>query len=494
MRSAGTYRRVLHVLLGAVVLLPYLGAGWVLVLTAAGGTGTGAMIGLTVPVVLIAAGVTVLPGVRELLVAAARALLDAELPVEPPAARVPFTARARAAGWLVLCAAFGAVGATAVLLAVPMTVALVTAPFEHHPPLPSGAAAWWAPPLGLLLVPVTLAVLVAGGGLQARLVGWFLGPDAGQRRAAELAAELAATRRRADRQAERTRLARELHDSVGHALTVTTMQAGAAAEVLDSDPAFARRALEAIADTGRAALDDLDHVLGLLRDDERDAENDDGREDENEDGSGGGSRGATAPEPVRDLESLESLLDSVRTAGLDLRSEVDSAAGVPAAVSREVYRLVQEGLTNALRHAGPGPVELRLHRTGSGLELWIANARGRVGRGARRGRGLAGARERSELLGGTLDTGPDGDRWVLHATFPAGRALPAERPGPPDPPDPPDPVDPPDSLGPPDPPDPVDPPGPVDPVDRAGGRSGCSDRTTRSATPARREDGRGESG
>ena len=450
---------MLHVLLGAVVLLPYLGAGWVLVLTAAGGTGTGAMIGLTVPVVLIAAGVTVLPGVRELLVAAARALLDAELPVEPPAARVPFTARVRAAGWLVLCAAFGAVGATAVLLAVPMTVALVTAPFEYHPPLPTGAAAWWAPPLGLLLVPVTLAVLVVGGGLQARLVGWFLGPDAGQRRAAELAAELAAARRRADRQAERTRLARELHDSVGHALTVTTMQAGAAAEVLDSDPAFARRALEAIAETGRAALDDLDHVLGLLRDDES---ADAGAGDNVDDG-----RGATAPEPVRDLESLESLLDSVRTAGLDLRSEVDSAAGVPAAVSREVYRLVQEGLTNALRHAGPGPVELRLHRTGSGLELWIANARGRVGRGARRGRGLAGARERSELLGGTLDTGPDGDRWILHATFPAGGALPVDRTGPSD---------------------------PVDPVDRAGGRSGCSDRTTRPAAPARREDGRGESG
>ena len=66
--------------------------------------------------------------------------------------------------------------------------------------------------------------------------------------------------------AERNRLARELHDSVGHALTVTTLQAGAAARVLDSDPAFVARALDAIAEAGRAALEDLDHVLGLLRD------------------------------------------------------------------------------------------------------------------------------------------------------------------------------------------------------------------------------------
>ncbi|MBP2369247.1 sensor histidine kinase [Pseudonocardia parietis] len=436
--SARTYRRVLHVLLGAVILLPYLGAGWVLVLTAAGGTGTGAMIGLTVPVVLIAAGVTVLPGVRELLVAAARALLDADLPAEPAAARVPFPARIRAAGWLVVCAGLGAVAATAVLFAVPMTVALIATPFEPYPPLPTGTAAWWAPPLALVLVPVTLALLVAAGALQARLVPWFLGPDAGQRRAAELAEELAAARHRADRQAERTRLARELHDSVGHALTVTTMQAGVAAELLGTDPAFVRRALEAIAETGRAALDDLDHVLGLLREDD------------------------DAPEPVRDLESLGSLLDSARTAGLDLRSEVDSAAGVPAAVSREVYRLVQEGLTNALRHAGPGPVELRLCRTGSGLELRIANARGPVAPHARGGRGLAGARERAALLGGTLTAAADGDRWVLHAAFPAGRAAP-----------------------------PTDPAGPAGPTPA---RSGWADRTTGVATPARREDDSGQSG
>ncbi|WP_222131257.1 histidine kinase [Pseudonocardia sp. C8] len=394
--SARTYRRVLHVLLGAVVVLPYLAAGWVLALTAAAGAGTGAMIVLTVPVVLIGAGVTVLPGVRELLGAAARTLLDADLPDEPASVRVPLAARLRAAGWLLLCAALGAAAAVVVLFVVPIAIAMVLAPWQPYPPLPTGASAWWAPPLGLLLVPALLVALAGAGTVQGRLAPWFLGPDAEQRRAAGLAAELADARRRADRQAERARLARELHDSVGHALTVTTLQAGAAAELLGTDPAFARRALETIAETGRAALDDLDHVLGVLRED------DDTR----------------SPEPVRDLESLDALVAGARAAGLELRAEWDPAAGVPAAVSREAYRLVQEGLTNALKHAGPGPAELCLRRTADGLELRIVNAAGAAVR--RRGRGLAGSGERVALLGGTLRAGPDGDRWVLHATLPAG--------------------------------------------------------------------------
>ncbi|WP_050802400.1 MULTISPECIES: histidine kinase [unclassified Pseudonocardia] len=393
-----TCRRVLHVLLGAVVLLPYLGAAWVLVRTADGGVGAGAMVGLTVTVVLLAIGVTVLPGVRELLIAAARALLGVDLPDDPAGSPVPLTTRIRAAGWLLVCTALGAVSAAALLVALPVTVALVATPWEQYPPLPTGLAAWWTAPLALLPVPAVLTALAAAGALQARLAPALLGPDPGQRRAAELAEQLARAHRRADRQAERTRLARELHDSVGHALTVSTMQAAAAAELLSTDPSFVARALDAIATTGRAALDDLDHVLGLLRDD------------------------GDTPQPVRDLDSLEPLLASARAAGLDLHHDVDPAAGVPAVVSREAYRLAQEGLTNALRHAGPGPVELRLRRSGSGLHLTITNTITAGGDGARErrvGRGLAGARERVALLGGTVRAAPDGDRWVLHARFPS---------------------------------------------------------------------------
>lgn len=106
---------------------------------------------------------------------------------------------------------------------------------------------------------VLLALIVVAGALLSRAAPWFLGPSAAER--------IAAMESEAVKLAERNRLARELHDSVGHALSVVTLQAGAAGRVLDSDPAFAREALGAIEESARAALEDLDHVLGLLRDD-----------------------------------------------------------------------------------------------------------------------------------------------------------------------------------------------------------------------------------
>ncbi|WP_224402880.1 histidine kinase [Pseudonocardia sp. ICBG1034] len=384
-------RRAVHVLLGAVVLLPYLAAGWVLVRT---GTEAGAAVGwsLGVPAAAAGAAVLVLPGVRELATTAARALLDVPLP-DPPVRSLP-GARRRAAAWIVLGAAAGAVGAAAVLWLLPTAVALVQAPWVARPPLPTGPGAWWAVPAGVLLVPVAVAVPAVIGAGQARLAPRFLGPGREER----LAVELARARDRAERQAGRARLARELHDSVGHALTVTTLQAGAAAELLDADPAFVRRALTAIADTGRAALDELDHVLGVLHDDETDR---------------------TAV--VRDLDALDGLLDGARAAGLDLVADVDTAAGVPATVSREAYRVVQEGLTNALRHGTPGRAHLALRRTGDGVGIELVNPAAAGGRGrSGGGRGLAGAGARVDLLGGTLTAGPDDGRWVLRARLPCG--------------------------------------------------------------------------
>ncbi|HXV93425.1 MAG TPA: histidine kinase, partial [Pseudonocardia sp.] len=229
--------------------------------------------------------------------------------------------------------------------------------------------------------------------------------------AERLAAELAAARAEADALGERARLARELHDSVGHALTLTTLQAGAAARVLDGsdpDPAFVRRALEAIADAGRAALADLDHVLGLLRD---------------------GPAG-TAPQPV--LADLTRLLDRTRAAGVRVDAEVQGdLAAVPPLLGREGYRLVQEALTNALRHAGPVPVRVRVVVDTAALRLAVTNplsrTRGRPRAGGRvgargpspgGGRGLAGMRERVAVLGGVLDAGPDGDTWRVVARLP----------------------------------------------------------------------------
>jgi signal transduction histidine kinase len=202
----------------------------------------------------------------------------------------------------------------------------------------------------------------------------------------------------AARLAQRNRLARELHDSVGHALTVTTLQAAAAREVLDSDPAFARRALAAIEDTGRAAMDDLDRVLGVLRD---------------------GQPAALAAE--RTLANLDRLLTEVRAAGVPVTADVTGPVDeLPATISREGYRIVQESLTNALRHAGPVPVTLRLCVEDDALSIDVSNVVDESRSPSGDGRGLVGMRERVTLLGGSLTVGPDDDRWRVEARLPLG--------------------------------------------------------------------------
>lgn len=388
-----TYRRIVHLLLGAVLLLPYLALGWVF----ANLFGTGPALPAAIPMLLLAvgagAGVAVVPGVRALEIAAARALLDVALDDPPPESAHGWPARRRGAAWLLLNMLVGGLVAALILWAVPTAAGLLIAPFRSLPPWPTGAAAWWTVPLGAALLVLTLLALAGAGAGIARLAPRLLGPTPEER----LAAALAESERRAVGLAERTRLARELHDSVGHALTVSTLQAGAAAQVLDTDPAFVRRALDAIAETGRTALDDLDHVLGLLREDR-----------------------AGARSPVRDLQALDALVGGARSAGVEVELQVrGDPAGLPAAVSREAYRLVQEGLTNALRHAGPVPVSVLLTVDEAGIALSVDNplpARSRPRPGG--GRGLRGMVERAELLGGELTAGPDGGVWRLAARLP----------------------------------------------------------------------------
>jgi signal transduction histidine kinase len=238
-----------------------------------------------------------------------------------------------------------------------------------------------------------LHAVSAGGAALARLAPRILGPS----RTEQLAVELARVQSAERALAERNRLARELHDSVGHALTVTTLQAGAAARVLDTDPAFVARALDAIAEVGRAALEDLDHVLGLLRD---------------------GGEGARGPQPG--LADLDVLLDRARATGLVVAVERQGPlAAVPRAVSREAYRIVQEALTNALRHAGQVPVTVRVTADESAVELEVTNPLGAGGGRARvGGRGLAGMRERVSVLRGELAAGPAGGDWRVAARLP----------------------------------------------------------------------------
>ncbi|GAA3242936.1 hypothetical protein GCM10020256_67190 [Streptomyces thermocoprophilus] len=199
---------------------------------------------------------------------------------------------------------------------------------------------------------------------------------------------------------ERTRIARELHDSIGHALTVAVLQAGAARAA--GDPEFTDRALAAIEDTGRAALEDLERVLGVLRESER----------------------PVSGRPT--LADADRLLESARAAGAEVAAELSGPIReLPGPVSREGYRMLQEALTNVLRHAGAVPVRVRVAVSGDGLDLEVRNPLPAETGGPRQGRGgsgLRGMRERAALLGGRVSSGPDEGDWTVRAYLPGTTA------------------------------------------------------------------------
>ncbi|MGS0684901.1 sensor histidine kinase [Nakamurella sp. GG22] len=245
---------------------------------------------------------------------------------------------------------------------------------------------WW---FGLL-VPVCVLIVVAGvvalGQLVTTLARLFLGPSPAQR--------LAALEERNEQLLERTRIARELHDSIGHALTIAVMQAGAARAA--DDAAFTDRALCAIEETGRAALEELDRVLRVLRD----------------------SAELASQRPT--LAEAGRLLDSARTSGAQIDADVsDGLERIPAVVSQEGYRILQEALTNALRHSGPVPVYVRIIVADGQLDMEVSNSlTGPTILEDHNATGLRGIRERAALLGGHAVTGQQGGKWTVSATLP----------------------------------------------------------------------------
>ncbi|MEU0199680.1 MULTISPECIES: histidine kinase [unclassified Streptomyces] len=244
---------------------------------------------------------------------------------------------------------------------------------------------WWYVPLAPLLLVLTAALVVGSGHLATRLALRLLGPSPAER--------LAALEERTEQLLERTRIARELHDSIGHALTVAVVQAGAARAA--GDPAFTDRALGAIEETGRAALEDLERVLGVLRESEK----------------------PVSGRPT--LADADRLLESARASGAKVDAEVTGPVDtVPGPVSREGYRILQESLTNVLRHAGAVPVRVRVHVADGSLVLAIRNPCPAGTPGPGRGSGLRGIRERAALLGGQARTGPDGGDWQVHVELP----------------------------------------------------------------------------
>jgi signal transduction histidine kinase len=276
--------------------------------------------------------------------------------------------------------------------------------------------AWWslaahAPPRhaaiaglagGAAFVGNDVSVLLAGRTtLDHTLPAWFILAGAWgvgfALRGRQLEVDALAAEREAVAAAERERIARELHDVVAHSLSVMVVQAQAAQRVLEGEQASAREALAAVDATGRQALVEMRRLVGMLRE----------RGDE-----------GLAPQPG--LDQLDVLLDQVRAAGLPVDLRVEGARRPLApGVDLAAYRIVQEALTNVLRHAGPARAAVVLRFGADAVELEVvddgAGANGSVG-----GHGLAGMRERVTIFGGRLESGSvDGRGFRVRAQLPA---------------------------------------------------------------------------
>jgi signal transduction histidine kinase len=196
---------------------------------------------------------------------------------------------------------------------------------------------------------------------------------------------------------ERLRIARELHDVVAHHMSVISMQAGLADYVFDTQPATAREAVYTIGSTSREALDEMRRLLALLRVSED-------------------------PEPVRRLEDLPALVERVRLAGVEIELDLaDDLDELPSGLQLTVYRIVQEAVTNMVKHASPCQAEIVVRRQQEQLAATISNDRRATDAPAAPGSGygVLGMRERARLYQGTLTAGPRPDgRYTVELTIP----------------------------------------------------------------------------
>ena len=377
---------------------------------------------------LRAAGPLVLDGLLAAVMAAVGfAVLATALPFDPGSPRawaayllvaahtLPIAVRRRyplqVLAWALLTgAAFAALGFSLVALSFSILIYVYTAA-AHCPRRVSlaGLAATEALLLGVWLVnPGAVGdggTLVIDGLVMA--AAWWLGDGVRRRQEAivaaqERAAELEAAREELARRAvteERLRIARELHDVVAHSMSIIAVQSGVGVHVLDSQPEEARKALAAVEATSRQALVEMRRLLGVLR---ADAE----------------PRGSLAPAPG--LADLEALAAEVTRTGVrvEVRTE-GTPAELPAGLELSAYRIVQEALTNVVRHAGPATATVRI-AYGKDLTVQVDDD-GRGGDPDRDhgGHGIAGMRERAELYGGTLEAGPrPGGGFRVSASLP----------------------------------------------------------------------------
>ncbi len=279
--------------------------------------------------------------------------------------------------------------------------ALVIAVYLTASPLYAGGGLTWG------TLPLALMMLVAAA--FALGLSWTVGALV---RSAVRARRTREAQQRAEADAiaeqERVRIARDMHDVVAHSLAVVIAQADGARYAAAADPAAAATALGTISGTARAALADVRLLLTQLRHSQADG-----------------------PQPT--LADLETLYAQVRAAGVALRVDVDPAppGTPPASVQLAVYRILQEALTNALRHGAPGgPVDVRLSWLPDRVELLVRNpltpapvpAVAAPGPESPIGHGMIGMRERAQLVGGRLDAGAEDDSFVVRAEIPIGGA------------------------------------------------------------------------
>ncbi|MEU1820327.1 histidine kinase [Streptomyces roseifaciens] len=402
----------LYAFLGAAVagLLPLAVAVPVVAATPAGGPGPVRVVLLLALWAALCAAAGRFRPARSASVRLANRLLGTALPA-PGSAGSGRPHRLRTGAWLVLHALLGGASVAASGLLLMAAVALpavwlrggdrITLLLPVDVKVDGGGSGAWTLPAAALLLALACCIGEGTSALLRRLAPPLLGPLPAER--------LAALEGQMRVLAQRNRLAQELHDSIGHTLTASTIQAAVAKELVDTDPAAARRALTGLEEASRAAMDDLDHVLGILRE------------------------GRTPTSPPFSLTDLHALVDRVRRTGTDVDADITGdLAAVPATVSREAYRIAQEGLTNALRHGvRSAPIGLRVAATGTWLEMDVANRINRAAhpmshaladraRRRRKGQGVTGITDRVHLLRGEVSVGPDasGTGWLLAVRIP----------------------------------------------------------------------------
>ena len=404
-----TYRRLAYLLLGLPIGVTYF------VFLVTGLALAGGLLVIAVGAAVFAATVLAWRGMASFERSLARGLLGVSIETPPSPLREGMdwftkakailldSATWRSFAWLLLRFPLGIAGFVVSIVALSITFALLVAPLAllasdsitleiNGSPVNLDAYLWIGPIVGVLLVPISAWVVTGFGALHGVIARSLLGPSPSQQQARLV--------ERTTQLEERTELAHELHDSVGHTLTMIVVQAGAGRHVFDKDPQFAKDALSQIETAGRRALGELDRILGILRDDDA---------------------AERAPQPG--LHRLSALIGDLGELGVDVDLAVEGAVDdLPDAIDLTAYRIVQEALTNVVKHAGPVPVRVRLHRTAGALEIEVTNEAAPKaptpveGSG---GRGLAGMRERIAILGGTVEAGPRPDGgWRVWASLP----------------------------------------------------------------------------